>query len=133
MPKRILEKTALEVSRLRLEGAHAVGGTSGLYLQIVGGSRSWVFRYLFMSQRRRMGLGSYPLVSLAEACEALKLRNSGVDPIKAREDAREAARLAAAQQIALPHRTTSVRMKAPGAAQNMPSSGAARLPPMLIP
>lgn len=104
MPKRILEKTALEVSRLRLEGAHAVGGTSGLYLQIVGGSRSWVFRYLFMRQRRRMGLGSYPLVSLAEAREAareaLKLRNSGVDPIKAREDAREAARLAAAQQIA---------------------------------
>ncbi len=104
MPKRILEKTALEVSRLRLEGAHAVGGTSGLYLQIVGGSRSWVFRYLFMRQRRRMGLGSYPLVSLAEAREAareaLKLRNSGVDPIKAREDAREAARLAAAQLIA---------------------------------
>lgn len=103
MPKRILEKTALEVSRLRTEGSHAVGGVSGLYLHVVGGSRSWVFRYLFMRQRRRMGLGSYPLVSLAEAREAaraaLKLRNSGTDPIKARNDEREAARLAHAQRL----------------------------------
>ena len=103
MPKRILEKTALEVSRLRTEGSHAVGGVSGLYLHVVGGSRSWVFRYLFMRQRRRMGLGSYPLVSLAEAREAaraaLKLRNSGTDPIKARDDEREAARLAHAQRL----------------------------------
>lgn len=36
MPNRILEKTALEVSRLREEGAHAVGGVTGLYLQIIG-------------------------------------------------------------------------------------------------
>ena len=103
MPKRILEKTALEVSRLRTEGSHAVGGVSDLYLHVVGGSRSWVFRYLFMRQRRRMGLGSYPLVSLAEAREAaraaLKLRNSGTDPIKARDDEREAARLAHAQRL----------------------------------
>ena len=103
MPKRILEKTALEVSRLRTEGSHAVGGVSGLYLHVVGGSRSWVFRDLFMRQRRRMGLGSYPLVSLAEAREAaraaLKLRNSGTDPIKARDDEREAARLAHAQRL----------------------------------
>ena len=103
MPKRILEKTALEVSRLRTEGSHAVGGVSGLYLHVVGGSRSWVFRYLFMRQRRRMGLGSYPLVSLAEAREAaraaLKLRNSGTDPIKARDDEREAARLAHAKRL----------------------------------
>ena len=34
MPKRILEMTALEVSRLRVEGSHAVGGVSGLYLRI---------------------------------------------------------------------------------------------------
>ena len=103
MPKRILEKTALEVSRLRDDGAYAVGGVSGLYLQIAGGSRVWVFRYVHMRQRRRMGLGSYPLVSLAEAREvartALKVRNSGVDPIQSRRDVREAARLAAAQRL----------------------------------
>lgn len=103
MPKRILEKTALEVSRLRIEGAHAVGGVPGLYLQIIGGSRVWVFRYVHMRQRRRMGLGSYPAVSLAAARDAaraaLGLRDAGTDPLKARADAREAALLAEAQRL----------------------------------
>lgn len=103
MPKRILEKTALEVSRLRSEGSHAVGGVSGLYLRIEGGSRSWVFRYVHLGHRRRMGLGSYPLVSLAEAREAardaLRVRNSGTDPLIARQAAREAARRAHAQRL----------------------------------
>lgn len=61
MPKRILEMTALEVSRLRVEGSHAVGGVSGLYLRIEGWSRTWVLRYVHMRQRRRMGLGAIPV------------------------------------------------------------------------
>ena len=103
MPKRILEKTALEVSRLREEGAHAVGGVTGLYLQIIGGSRVWVYRYVHHGLRRRMGLGSYPAVSLAAARDAARaafgLRDSGTDPLQARAAVREAARLAAAQQM----------------------------------
>lgn len=105
MPKRILEMTALEVSRLRVEGSHAVGGVSGLYLRIEGGSRTWVLRYVHMRQRRRMGLGSYPGVTLAAAREAARAalgqRDAGIDPIKSRQDAREAARLAAAQRLEL--------------------------------
>lgn len=103
MPKRILEKTALEVSRLREDGVYAVGGAPGLHLQIIGGSRVWVFRYRFMHQRRRMGLGSYPAVSLASARDAARqaiaLRDSGIDPLKARADEREAARLANALRL----------------------------------
>ena len=103
MPKRILEMTALEVSRLRVEGSHAVGGVSGLYLRIEGGSRTWVLRYVHMRQRRRMGLGSYPGVTLAAAREAARAaigqRDAGTDPIKSRQDEREAARLAAAQRL----------------------------------
>ncbi|WP_240939323.1 site-specific integrase [Diaphorobacter sp. HDW4A] len=95
--------TALEVSRLREDGAHAVGGVTGLYLQIIGGSRVWVYRYVFMHHRRRMGLGSYPAVTLASAREAARaamgLRDSGTDPLKARSDEREAARRAAAKQL----------------------------------
>ena len=95
--------TALEVSRLRVEGSHAVGGVSGLYLRIEGGSRTWVLRYVHMRQRRRMGLGSYPGVTLAAAREAARAalgqRDAGIDPIKSRQDAREAARLAAAQRL----------------------------------
>jgi integrase len=103
MPKRILEKTALEVSRLRTDGVYSVGGAPGLHLQIIGGSRVWVFRYRFMHQRRRMGLGSYPSVSLAAAREAARqaigLRDAGIDPLKARADEREAARLAIAKRL----------------------------------
>lgn len=103
MPKRARELTALEVSRLKAEGSHAVGGASGLYLRIEGGSRSWVLRYVFARARRRMGLGSYPGVSLASARDdaraALKLRDSGKDPLVMREAERETLRLAAAQRV----------------------------------
>ncbi|UZV40253.1 integrase [Acidovorax phage Acica] len=103
MPKRARELTALEVSRLKAEGSHAVGGASGLYLRIEGGSRSWVLRYVFARARRRMGLGSYPGVSLAAARDdaraALKLRDSGKDPLVVREAARESVRLEAAQRV----------------------------------
>lgn len=95
--------TALEVSRLKMDGAYAVGGAAGLYLQVIGGSRVWVYRYMFMRQRRRMGLGSYPSISLAAARDAARaarvLRDSGVDPIKERQDTREAARREAAAQL----------------------------------
>lgn len=103
MPKRILEKTALEISRLRVEGSYAAGGVTGLYLRIAGASRSWVFRYVHSGHRRNMGLGSYPQVGLSEAREAaraaLKLRASGIDPLHARQTQREAARLAIARQV----------------------------------
>jgi len=103
MPKRALEMTALEVSRLRVEGSHAVGGATGLNLRIEGGSRMWVLRYVFMRARRRMSLGSYPAVSLAAARElartALALRGTGVDPLADRASKREALRLTAAQRL----------------------------------
>ena len=103
MPKRILGKTSLEVSRLRSDGSYVVGGVTGLYLKIEGDSRAWVLRYVHGGHRRRMGLGSYPLVGQAEACEAarnaLKLRLGGVDPLQNRQAQREAARLAMARQV----------------------------------
>lgn len=86
-----------------MEGSHAVGGVSGLYLQIIGGSRVWMFRYLFMRHRRKMGLGSYPAVTLTAAREAaraaLALRDSGIDPLVDRANKREAGRLALAQRL----------------------------------
>ena len=103
MPKRILEMTALEVSRLRVEGSHAVGGASGLNLRIEGGTRMWVLRYVFMRSRRRMSLGSYPGVTLSAAREsaraALALRDAGTDPLVDRAKRREADRLAVAQRL----------------------------------
>ncbi|RYE43177.1 MAG: site-specific integrase [Hyphomicrobiales bacterium] len=103
MPKRILEMTALEVSRLRIEGSHAVGGATGLNLRIEGGTRMWVLRYVSRGSRRRMSLGSYPVISLASAREAaraaLGLRDAGIDPLVDRANKREAERLAVAQRL----------------------------------
>ena len=44
---------------------------NGLFLLVEsGGSRRWVQRIVIQGKRRDLGLGSYPLVSLAEAREA---------------------------------------------------------------
>jgi len=99
MPKISREMSALEVSRLKNEGAYAVGGVPGLYLQILGGSRAWVLRFVLPERRlrRRMGLGAYPAVTLAQARERAReahtLVDQGIDPIQARRDVvRQAAR-----------------------------------------
>lgn len=89
MPKLPRELSAIEVSRLRAEGAHAVGGIPGLYLQVLGGSRVWVLRFMLSKRRRRMGLGSFPAVTLAQAREKARAAHAqidqGIDPIQARQ------------------------------------------------
>ncbi|MBF5006984.1 tyrosine-type recombinase/integrase [Diaphorobacter caeni] len=103
MPKRILEMTAIEVARLREDGDHSVGGVSGLYLQIIGASRCWMLRYTHLGKRKRMGLGIYPTISLAVARDSARaaaaLVQTGIDPKRAREDEREAARMHDAKQL----------------------------------
>ena len=58
---------------------------NGLFLLVEsGGSRRWVQRIVIQRKRRDLGLGSYPLVSLAEAREAAadnrKVARAGGDP-----------------------------------------------------
>ncbi len=77
-------------------GRHSDGG--GLYLAIDGlGAamrRRWIFLYPWAGKRREMGLGAYPVVSLAEARrardEAERMLRCGRDPIAARDEARRA-------------------------------------------
>jgi integrase len=103
MPKRSRELSAMEVGRLREEGDHNVGGIPGLYLQIINGSRAWILRFKIGTRRRRMGLGGFPAVPLAQARErareAHKLVDAGEDPIEARDALKKAA--AASQARAL--------------------------------
>lgn len=47
------------------EGKHPDG--NGLYLYVTGGSRRWVLRFRFKTNRHELGLGPLRLVSLAEA------------------------------------------------------------------
>lgn len=97
------EISALTVSKLTVEGAHAVGGAPGLQLQILGASKVWVLRFSLHGKRRRMGLGSYPAVSLAAARDAARqahaLIRSGEDPIQERLSSRKAKSTAAAKSL----------------------------------
>jgi len=113
MSKKAKELSALEVSRLRKPGYHAVGVVAGLYLQVKPpgggravvagsqsrGSRSWVLRAMVGSKRRDMGLGPYPDVTLAMAYDKARAAReqikNGIDPILERE--RAASQLRAAQ------------------------------------
>jgi integrase len=78
---------ALSVGRIKTPGYHAVGVVPGLYLSVtLGGARSWILRTVVGAKRREIGLGSYPLISLAAAHEeGRRLRiliRQGIDPVE---------------------------------------------------
>lgn len=94
MPRIAKELGALEVKRLAAPGYHAVGGVSGLMLQVTpSGAKSWVLRTTVGAKRREIGLGAYPGVGVALAREkAQQARDeivAGLDPVAARVTARE--------------------------------------------
>lgn len=104
MPKKIPEKSAIEIRRLTDPGMHAVGGVAGLHLLVSPtGSRSWILRTMVGSRRRDIGLGGYPDISLAKAKEkaaqAKEKIQSGVDPVEERKATREALRASTAKAV----------------------------------
>lgn len=98
MPKKSREMGALEVGRLSESGLYAVGGVTGLYLQITGAAKSWILRAKVGTKRRDMGLGGFPTVTLAQAREKARIARevieAGTDPILERERAQSALRAA---------------------------------------
>jgi integrase len=74
-------------------GKHFDGAGHGLYLRVdSNGAKFWIQRLVIHGKRREMGLGSYPLISLAEAREAAmqnkKLAYLGGDPMAERRKAK---------------------------------------------
>ena len=105
MPRVAIERSAKWVEKQTKVGLHAVGGVSGLCLQVMGpNSRSWILRATMPNgDRRSMGLGPYPLVTLADAREAarkarLTIREQ-VDPIEATRAAKSALRATEAKAV----------------------------------
>lgn len=67
MPRRARELSPIEQRRLA-PGVDAVGGVSGLCLQVAeGAGRSWLLRTMVGAKRREIGLGAYPEIGLALA------------------------------------------------------------------
>lgn len=104
MPKKAKELSAIAVSNLkpvrsadgRLKSRFMVGGADGLHLRVSDRSRSWILRVMVSGERRDIGLGAYPGVTLATA---RKLANEhrdriaqGIDPLAERRMQLEAAR-----------------------------------------
>lgn len=70
MPKIAKQLSDRAVAAIKAEGRHPVGGVPGLHLRVTDtGHRGWVLRVKVGEQRRDMGLGPYPEVSLSEARE----------------------------------------------------------------
>lgn len=96
MPKRSVELSALQVkSRAKKVGLHAVGGVTGLYLQVSPtGAASWILRVTVGDRRRDIGLGGFPTVTLEgarnRAREARDKIRDGVDPVEERRATRAA-------------------------------------------
>lgn len=107
MPKIAKVLGALEVSRLRMPGEHPVGGVNGLYLLVKETSaRSWVLRYMLEKQRKRMGLGSFPAVTLGmardKARDARQKIDQGIDPVGNRAYSRAANESERAKRLLFP-------------------------------
>lgn len=94
MPRMAKELSALETKNLSHNGKagnamYAVGGVSGLHLQITpSGGRSWVLRVMVGKLRRDIGLGGFPTVTLAmardKARETRTIIEKGKDPVAER-------------------------------------------------
>jgi integrase len=89
MGRPIEKLSAKQIERLaKTPGKYGDGG--GLWLVVASKHAvSWVFRYQIAGNAREMGLGSFDVVSLAEArsraLAARKLSSAGIDPIAERD------------------------------------------------
>jgi integrase len=104
MPRQLHRLSTAKVKNAK-PGMHADGG--GLYLQATIGTgdlirKSWIFRFATDGRERHMGLGSIENIGLAEArqraADARKLRELGLDPIRARDESQATAAALAAKQ-----------------------------------
>ncbi len=83
------------------EKPYKLAAGEGLYLEVMpSGSRYWRFKYRFNDKEKRLALGVFPTITLAEARErrreARNLLASGLDPSEVRQDRKRQAKLNAA-------------------------------------
>jgi integrase len=100
MPVVARELTAPEVVAISTAGTHAVGGVTGLCLQVTAsGARSWLLRITVGRHRREFGLGGFPTVALTDARDKARVLREriggGADPALQRRAASATRRLGA--------------------------------------
>ncbi len=102
MNRKMLRLSPKGVVNLKTPGDYCDGG--GLYLQVSkSGTKSWVYRYTLNGRARWMGLGPFHPVTLAEArikaLAARKLLLDKIDPLEARNAARDCRALEKARAV----------------------------------
>ena len=110
--------TAARIRALKAPGLYADGHT--LYLRVApGGSKSWIQRLVIRGRRRDLGLGGWPLVTLAEArdlaFENRRLARRGGDPVAERQRATAPTFAVAAE---LTYQTARARWRSDKVAEN---------------
>ena len=83
------------------EKPYKISDSGGMYLEIMpNGSKYWRLKYRYMDKEKRLALGVYPTVTLAEAREkreeAKKLLAKDIDPATAKKQAKREAQINAA-------------------------------------
>ena len=104
MPKRLT--TAVAVRNEKTPGRHPIGET--LYLMVwPNGSKSWVQRISIKGERKDIGLGPHPPVSLAQARQKARenrtVVKSGGDPLAAKREEARLAETPTFEQLARQH------------------------------
>jgi len=115
MPEKILSDRQCANAKPPAAGETLLSDGNNLYLRVrAAGARDWLLIYRFANNRRKLGLGSYPGVSLAlarqRADEARILLQQGIDP-KAQRDAEAAAAAAPAPEPAQPQTVASLYLE----------------------
>lgn len=105
MAEKLLSDRKCQSARI-IQGETLLADGGNLYLRIRPQGKDWLFIYRLDGKQPKLGLGSYPDVTLAEArdlaLEARKLLAQGTDPRAHRKAQEEARRAASAISQALP-------------------------------
>ena len=106
--------TAALVRSVQEPGKYHDGGGLGLFLRVdPNGARFWVQRVTIRGKRRELGLGSPPLVPLAEAREKAtankRLARDGGDPLAEKRKARDVLTFGQAVDRYLEHKLSEFR------------------------
>ena len=102
-PIMALIETVVRNAKAR-DKTYKLSDAKGLYLQVeVNGSRLWRLKYRFLGKEKKLALGAYPEVGLAQArdrqLDARRLLANGVDPGEHRKQEKRAAKVMAANSF----------------------------------
>jgi hypothetical protein len=117
VPKVVKALSKSQVNKINEQGMHPVGGVPGLYLRIVGNSKSWVYivscgvrlnrKGLVVPRRLNMGLGSASAIDLHQARDRARLIKNkislGVDPLQEKKRLRELDKLQLKMSVSFRH------------------------------